>query len=166
MPAGQGGYLSNVDQTPVPQGKLQEPFALLSDESNVLIERCRPSIYGFPLFDISGSALRDSTTWTFYNSATVKPNLTRLDLSRNLVVLDFQSLSPSRTNLKYIVIQLHTSEEILLQSGSDYRWYKYIFTGNLINPYDKVDFTPQFAIDSGDSSLAAWFNIFHYLYII
>ena len=48
-------------------------------------------IHGFPLLDIDVNGTRQSTTWSYYNS-TVKPSLTRLDLSRNLVVLDFQSL--------------------------------------------------------------------------
>ena len=115
------------------------------------------SVWGFPMFDISKNGKRDSENWTYYNTTT-KPSLTRLDLSRNLVVLDYQNLDPLREQLTHSIVQLHSSTE--LQDNTitgGYVWYKYIFTGNIINPYTSIDFGPHLAIAS--NAVADWFNI-------
>lgn len=114
-------------------------------------------IHGFPLLDIDVNGTRQSTTWSYYNS-TVKPSLTRLDLSRNLVVLDFQSLDPVRETFKYLIIQLHSSsEELETVIDSQFTWYKYIFNGTIINPYENIiQFGPQLLIKG--TEIASWFS--------
>jgi len=142
----------NTDDT-FPQIKLMSRVLYNKNTSTPSVS----STWGFPMFDISKNGKRDSENWSYYNTTT-KPSLTRLDLSRNLVVLDYQTLNPLRSELTHSIIQLHSSVEIQDNTiTGNYVWYKYIYTGNIINPYKTIDFGPHLAISS--NSIASWFNM-------
>ena len=102
---------------------------------------------GFPRFQINNSGWVDSST-----------NIKDISGNDNIIILDFEDSTmekrnflndesdDSLPNLKYLVVRLKDSNEILSDIVGTSTYYNYIFSGDIIGPKEFLDFNTNYCI--------------------
>lgn len=115
------------------------------------------SYWGFPLFDINSNVWQ-GTGAPKYNNTNSKRNDIFIWSSNKIVILDFKRMKVDHLNsttkipLEHLVIRLTKSEEDIVNKwdmvvdGTNVTLIKYVFYGDIINPYSCLEINTNFFV--------------------